>query len=65
MENKCGIQVTTIIGGITGIITCESHRFDKITYELSYFYNGDYKTVWMHESEFTEIGNNQIGFKQR
>lgn len=65
MDQQCGKKVKTVIGAIEGIVTAQCTRFDKTTYEISYFYNGEYKTAWMNENEFCESGNNTIGFKQK
>jgi len=64
---KCGTEVITKIEQIHGIITCSSIRFDKVVYEFSYFRNGEYKNVWLHESEFIldkESNKQKIGFKK-
>lgn len=60
---KCGTSVKTK-GLECTIIACEI-RFNNHTYQLSYFYNGEYKTMWLSECEFSiEENNNQtIGFK--
>lgn len=65
--NRCGTTVITKIGKIEAIITAESRRFDKVVYELSYFYNGEYKSCWCNENEFYEKGNEEtgIGFKSQ
>ena len=61
---SCGIEVETKIGQIIGVITCASIRFDKLTYEISYFYQGEYKTVWLNEAEFitSEKEKQVVGF---
>jgi hypothetical protein len=61
----CGIIVKSRYGNIEGMITCQNIRFDKVQYEISYFNNGEQKTVWMNEGEFeTDIKKQWIGFKQ-
>ncbi len=48
------------------MVTCCSIRFDKATYEVTYFDGADAKTIWVHESEF-EVSNpevTKIGFKK-
>ena len=64
---KCGARVTPKLSNIEGIITCISIRFEKISYEVTYFYNGDFKVVWCHEDEF-EVGKGgdkqKIGFNK-
>ncbi len=61
----CGTSVTIASGSQEATITCSAIRFDKITYELTYFYQGEYKTAWCHESEFhtQNTKNDRIGFK--
>lgn len=64
---SCGTTVETKIGKHVAIITAACIRFDKVQYELSYFYNGDYKTVWLHRAEFdlreTDQIKSAIGFQ--
>jgi len=61
----CGTMVTCIIGGAVGTISCVSNRFDKINYEVTYFFGGEFKTVWLHESEFkVEENAIKIGFNK-
>jgi hypothetical protein len=57
---KCGTLIQTKISNIDAIVTCVSIRFDKITYEVSYFYDGDYKVIWLNEDEFTAKTEKQI-----
>lgn len=52
---ECGTKAITITGKIEGIITGISIRFDKVSYEFSYFYNGDYKSVFLNENEFSVV----------
>jgi uncharacterized protein with von Willebrand factor type A (vWA) domain len=61
---KCGVKATTKISQIEAIVTAISIRFNRTSYELSYFNNGEYKTVWLDESEFTveKIEKTKIGF---
>ena len=59
----CGSIVKTKLSNIEGMITCQSIRFDKVQYEISYFNNGEQRTVWMNENEFeTNIEKQVIGF---
>lgn len=62
---KGGTKVTTVLSNIQGIVTGTSIRFEAISYEVSYFNNGEYKQVWLNESEFTitEGKKQTIGFK--
>lgn len=60
----CGTIVITVIGSIKGMITAFIIRFDKVQYEISYFHDGEEKTVWMHEKQFSTEGTKKaIGFK--
>lgn len=61
----CGVYVTTNLGEITAIITAVLIRFGRVQYELSYTYNGEYKTMWMDECEFRPNWEEKkrIGFK--
>lgn len=62
----CGTMVKTLVGQIDGMITASVIRFDKVQYEISYFHDGEEKTVWMHEQQFTSNAEKQsIGFKQQ
>ncbi len=61
----CGTKARPKSENLEAIVTAVSIRFCRITYELSYFYNGDYKTVWLDECEF-DVEKEQrlrIGFK--
>ena len=62
----CGSKAKTKVGEIEGIITAISIRFDRASYEFSYFTATDYKTCWLNESEFhTEVKErNKIGFRK-
>jgi hypothetical protein len=69
MKNKielysCGTIVKIKLTDIQGMITCASIRFDRVQYEVSYFYSGEQKTLWLNENEFdTETNKQKIGFK--
>ncbi|MDQ3047067.1 MAG: hypothetical protein M3R27_05920 [Bacteroidota bacterium] len=60
----CGTEVTPKLIPITGIITAICARYNKLTYEITYYDSGEFKTTWMHESEFTlkVSQSNKIGF---
>ena len=62
----CGTMVKTKLGGITGMITAYTIRFEKVQYEISYFYDGKEEAVWMHEAQFIveKTEKQSIGFKQ-
>jgi len=64
---KCGSKVKSVLTNIEGIITAASIRFNSVAYEVSYFNNGEYKQVWLNESEFELSINTKketIGFKK-
>lgn len=62
---NCGTMVTTKLGNLEGMITCYSNRFMKIQYEITYYLNGEFKTVWLTDNEFTtNKSKTKIGFKQ-
>lgn len=52
---KCGTRVKTNMGLIEGMVTAICIRFKAVTYEISYFVDGCYKSVWMNEDEFKTI----------
>lgn len=61
----CGEVVRTVLGDIEGMITAVCVRFDKVSYEISYFVNQDQHVVWMNENEFkTNVPKTPIGFKK-
>lgn len=62
---KCGMVAKPKMHNAEGIITAVSIRFGRCTYELSYFNNGDYKTVWLSEEELEISGEEKqkVGFK--
>lgn len=60
----CGTYIRTKLGLIDGIITAACIRFDAVTYEISYFCDGEGKSLWMNEAEFTTNSKHStIGFK--
>lgn len=60
-----GITAKTSTGNIDAIITATNIRGTRVTYELSYFHNGEYKSAWLDEKEFTttEKKTQKIGYK--
>ncbi len=63
----CGTKVTPKLLKVDAMITCSSIRFDKVTYELTYFNSGEQKTIWMNENEFNITGpvdKVKVGFKK-
>lgn len=59
---QCGTMVIISIGKTEGMITGVNIRFDSISYEITYFYDGEHKTVWLREQEFTTEGIKKIGY---
>jgi hypothetical protein len=62
----CGTKVTTVMGGISGMITAVQIRFEMVNYEITYYdqANSVHLQIWQHEQEFTtEAEKRQIGFK--
>lgn len=60
-----GTSVTTKIGDIKCLITAICIRDNNITYEISYFNNGEYKSCWVREIEFTiadDVKRTSIGY---
>jgi hypothetical protein len=63
---QCGIYVIIKLANIKGIITCCAIRFDKVTYEITYFIGGKQETIWVNQGEI-EIEDSEtlkIGFKK-
>lgn len=48
----CRTKVKTVIGGISAIITGICIREDSLSYEISYFHNGEAKNAWVRPYEF-------------
>ena len=59
---QCGTMVIISIGKTEGMITSMNVRFDSVSYEITYYFNGEYKTVWLREREFTTEGIKKIGY---
>lgn len=60
-----GACIKAKIGNVEGMITAVCMRFAFVNYEITYFVNGEYKTVWMNENEFTtDAKRKSIGFNQ-
>jgi len=61
----CGVPVITIVGSIEGLITAVVLRYEAISYEITYFYEGEQMTVWLTEHQFfTKAKKKTIGYKQ-
>jgi hypothetical protein len=63
---KCGLFVIIKLANIKGLITCCSIRFDKVSYEVTYYVGGEQRTIWINENEF-DIENPEalkIGYKK-
>lgn len=64
--HKCGAKVAISLNHDSdGLITAISIRFERVSYEVSYFNAGEYKQVWLDECEFTILNGDKqkIGFK--
>lgn len=64
---KCGTLVKPHLNNIEAMITAISIRFEVISYECSYFLNGEYKAIWLNELEFLAVGSvdkSEIGYKK-
>lgn len=51
----CGTEVKIKRAGYDGVITGVNIRDERITYEVSYFESGSYKSTWFCEYEFTPM----------
>jgi len=61
---KCGTLVTTKVGGVHGMITGATIRFENIIYEMTYYAADEFKTGWFKEEEINIDDSNvkKIGF---
>lgn len=60
----CGTMITTKLGAVQGMITCQSIRFRRVSYEITFDSNGKPDVFWASEHEFdTEAAKEVIGFK--
>ena len=61
-----GTVIETIVGKVTGVITGVCIRGTSVTYEVSYFDDKVYVTIWMAEGEFKvrtkNVEKQKIGF---
>lgn len=64
---KCGIVAKPKMHNAEGIITAALIRYGRITYELSYFHNGEYKNIWISEDELEIMSDEKqkVGFKTK
>ena len=60
---ECGTMVIIKVSGFSAMITAVEIKFDRISYELTYYYDGEHRTVWMREEEFTTEEIKRIGYK--
>ncbi len=61
-----GTEVSIRSTNIKGVILAVCIRAGNITYDVSYFNNGEHKTAWLSELEFTTFDTglrNQIGYR--
>jgi len=63
---KCGIYVIIKSSGIRAMITACVIRFQNMSYEVSYFSDGQYTSIWLNEFEFDadREEKTKIGFKK-
>lgn len=63
---KPGTKVNSLLGNIQGMITEVSITFkNKVIYKIDYFWDGEFKHIWLQEEELI-IDNREtktIGFK--
>lgn len=56
-----GTEVTTLIGKVKAVITGICIRGTRVTYELSYFVDGDHKSCWVDNTEIVwEAGMDKV-----
>lgn len=67
---KCGAEVVIKISRLQGVITAKLTRFKDVQHEITYFQDGEHKTIWLHSEEIEKAENiinskkgKQIGFK--
>lgn len=60
---ECGLRIIIIISGLPAMITGVNIKFDNVTYEATYYYDGEHRTVWLKEQEFTIEEIKKIGYK--
>jgi hypothetical protein len=60
---ECGLKIIITISGLPAMITGVNIRFDDVTYEATYYYDGEHRTVWLREQEFTTEEIKKIGYK--
>ena len=66
MIYKQGITVEMKVGSIVGMITGVSIKFTSILYEITYYTDGIFHTIWANEVEFEPRSKEKtqaIGFK--
>jgi len=66
---KCGTKVYIPALELYGYITAIEIQFNNVTYQVSYFWNGEYKQVWLFEYQFHEVDAEKdnlqpVGFKR-
>ena len=60
-----GTKAKTTIGAIEGILTAVVIREEALSYEFSYFLNGEYKEIWLREFQFTADEHTRISIGYR
>lgn len=61
-----GTPIKTKYGNIEASITAARMTNEGKSYEVSYFWDGEYKRAWLHEFEFTVMQEERqgIGFNK-
>lgn len=60
----CGTPIISIVGNKPGTISAVEIRHSNVIYEFKYFNEGEFKTTWLHENEFTTQSNKiEVGYK--
>lgn len=62
---KCGTEVVSITGTLSGSISAVEIRYDTVVYEITYFISGEPKTAWLREQQLNFYGKEktQIGYR--
>lgn len=63
---ECGTRVITKLAKVEATISAIEIKFANVTYQLKYFADNEFETIWVNEAEFeVESEKRQlIGFKK-
>ena len=65
---ESGTKVLLKLANQEGVINYITIEFNNVTYNVGYFYSGEYKSINLHEKEFEIIDisdcKKKIGFKR-